>query len=424
MTDTEQKVCPSDGIETIRKPTGTERDPSAAIGTVLASRYEIERLVGDGPHGRVYEARQTALRRPVVVRMLSSPRPYSDADIQSFFKQAQAASHLEHPNILRVFDFGVSEEGVPYVISEFAPFETLQQRLDRVGALDEVDAVRITRSICRSLIDAHRERTVHGDLRPEKAFMCEVKGVGDIVKVSDFNIARIVHGTLVPRETRGLTLIPRTSPYSAPEQVHGGPVGPWTDLYAVGAILHHGIFGTPPPFPEEASDSMPEPEIPTKGVRGELHPETVSVLTHLLQPDTLRRPSSASSVAQDLASILRATSPSPSARAAIAHVMPARHTTSDTLLGVEPPAMTTSMRWVLRAAAAVVLFSLATLVADFSLRQHSPMMFPLADVSAAERPAAEAAKEQARHPELVAKDETKEAAIRSEHSRASEEKQQ
>ena len=205
--------------------------------------YEVLALLGSGGMGEVYRARDTRLRREVAVKILHS----QDRDrLRRFEQEALAASALNHPNIVVVYDVG-SEGGTAYVVLELLDGQTLRERL-ATGALPESKAIGYGVQIANALAAAHDKGIVHRDLKPENIFVIR----DGSVKVLDFGLAKLTHReepdgplTNVPTLTADTNpgVVMGTVGYMSPEQVRGNPADARSDLFAFGVILYEMLTG-------------------------------------------------------------------------------------------------------------------------------------------------------------------------------------
>jgi eukaryotic-like serine/threonine-protein kinase len=218
------------------------------IGATLAGRYRVEARVGSGAMGAVYRAEQAGLGRRVALKILNRDRHVGGDTVQRFRREAQALSALHHPNTVRVFDFGSSDEGLLYLAMELLEGESLTDRLVREGPLPVADAVHIIQQVLRSIGEAHAQGIVHRDLKPDNVFLARVPNEpAAIVKVLDFGIAKAIEGdrAIDQFETLDGTVF-GTPRYMSPEQAAGKQLDPRSDLYAVGTMLYELISGRPP----------------------------------------------------------------------------------------------------------------------------------------------------------------------------------
>ncbi len=233
------RVCPRDA--TPLESAGEGDDPF--LGKVLGETYEIARLVGEGGMGRVYEARHLRLKdRRFAVKVLH-PEFARQADVVARFqREAETASSIGHPNVVDVFDVHKTVDGVPYLVGEFLDGEELGEHIKRVGRLPVPLAVTIARQVCRALAAAHARGVVHRDMKPENVFLVERDGA-TVIKVLDFGISKAASPDAHLTRTG---MIMGTPSYMAPEQARGENVDLRADVYAIGALLYHGLTGQRP----------------------------------------------------------------------------------------------------------------------------------------------------------------------------------
>ena len=227
----------------------TYEDP--LIGQVLGGQYQIEYEIGHGGFGTVYRAKQLAVDRDVAVKVLELPlglrREHHAMLVARFRREAQATSALKHPNTVTLIDFGEDETGVLYLVLELLEGLDLKSLNMGQAPLASTRAAHIATQICGSLSDAHARGIVHRDLKPANVFISDFQGAEDFAKVLDFGIARM----LDPGEAGEMTEITMegmrigTPRYMPPEQLRGEAVGPATDLYALGCIIHEMLTGAP-----------------------------------------------------------------------------------------------------------------------------------------------------------------------------------
>jgi len=223
-------------------------------GTLLAGRYQIIRRVGTGGMGTVYRAVQTGLERPVGLKVLRRELSWDKATVMRFHREAKAMSLLTHPNTVRVFDFGQTDEGLLFFAMELLEGELLTARIEREGAIDVREAIRIARQVLGSLSEAHGAGIIHRDLKPDNVILAKMQGEQrPVVKVLDFGIAKVVleERKLDQLETQAGTVF-GTPRYMSPEQAQGGALDARSDLYSVGVLLYHMLAGHPPFVDDDA----------------------------------------------------------------------------------------------------------------------------------------------------------------------------
>jgi len=217
-----------------------------AVGTILADRYKLQRLLGEGGMGAVYLAEHVHMRKRCAIKVLH--REIASNEILARFKsEAIAAANIGHPNIAAATDFGELADGSFFLVLEYVAGDSLRKALQG-GALPIARALRIARGVLSALGAAHEKGVVHRDIKPENIMLLE-GGTDDRVKVLDFGIAKLDDGALAHDQGRGLTrmgAIYGTPDYMAPEQATGRAVDGRTDLYAVGITLYEMIAGRLP----------------------------------------------------------------------------------------------------------------------------------------------------------------------------------
>lgn len=201
--------------------------------------YRLVARIGSGGMGEVWLAKQLTLERRVALKLLKESVRDQGA-IRRFKREAEAASHLDHPNTIRVFDFGASDDGVFYIAMEFLDGLDLEAIIAKTGPLYPARAVHIARQACASLGEAHARGIVHCDIKPANLFITNVGGAFDFVKVLDFGLVKLTtsHGHTTDDSIRG------TPAFMPPEVIRGERVGPESDVYSMGAVLYWLVTGT------------------------------------------------------------------------------------------------------------------------------------------------------------------------------------
>ena len=211
---------------------------------VLAGRYRVDELIGHGGMAKVYRGYDLTLGRDVAIKILDPELARDTAFRTRFRLEAQAASRMSHPSIVRVYDAGDETEGdgslvVPYIVMELIS-GTLLKDIISAGPVPVDDAVRYADGILEALDYSHRAGVVHRDIKPGNVMVTD-KGQ---VKVMDFGIARAVSdSSSTVAET---TQIIGTAAYFSPEQAKGEPVDARADLYSTGVVLYELLTGRQP----------------------------------------------------------------------------------------------------------------------------------------------------------------------------------
>jgi eukaryotic-like serine/threonine-protein kinase len=221
--------------------------PDDSIGRIIAGKYRVEQMIGEGGMGKVYKATQLALDKPVVLKVLRQALLGDERTVARFQREAKAASRLNHPNSISVLDFGQADDGAMFIAMEYIQGKDLHQILSREWPLPESRVMRLLSQVLSALADAHSAGVIHRDLKPENIMVSQSRSEPDFVKVLDFGIAKIVDGTDEdgPALTRA-GFVCGTPEYMSPEQARGAKLDHRSDLYAVGVILYQLVSGLLP----------------------------------------------------------------------------------------------------------------------------------------------------------------------------------
>ena len=214
--------------------------PSFAPGAVIADRYRIEASIGEGGYGAVFRATQLTLGRPVALKVLLSTVLDEDG-LRRFQREAELAQRMDHPNTVRLLDFGRATDGSPFLVFELLKGQTLDAAIRANRGLPAARVQRIAAQVLKALMEAHALGIVHRDVKPANVFLCNFEGEPDFVKVLDFGIAK---GAGQGPLTRSGQVV-GTPSYMPPEQVKGETVTFAADLYALGLVMSEALSGMP-----------------------------------------------------------------------------------------------------------------------------------------------------------------------------------
>ena len=215
-----------------------------SIGIVLQGTYRIVRPLAEGGCGEVYLAAHTRLPGRFAVKLLHRSLVREGDALSRFRQEAEITSSLRHPHIVQVFDFNVTDSGVPYLVMELLEGKLLSQRITAAGALDPAPAADIVEQIASALHAAHARGVVHRDLKPENVMLLAGAGVADFVKVLDFGISQ---ASWRPRLTDG-ERVAGTPQYMSPEQACGlrEQIDHRSDQFSLAAIAYTLLTGREP----------------------------------------------------------------------------------------------------------------------------------------------------------------------------------
>jgi serine/threonine-protein kinase len=234
-------------------------DGSSLLGRTIAGKFVLEAVLGVGGSGTVYRARQLELDRTVALKVLRREFAHDEQFIARFKREARAASLLEHPNSVRVLDFGQDEESSLYLAMEHVQGRTLYEILDREWPLEDARIVRLLSQVLAALARAHELGVIHRDLKPENIIVVRTTGDegedAEQAKVCDFGLAalgsplRTKSGPHEPRVTLNGSFA-GTPEYMSPEQVRGELGDQRSDIYSLGVVLYH-VLAAQVPFQDE-----------------------------------------------------------------------------------------------------------------------------------------------------------------------------
>jgi serine/threonine-protein kinase len=228
------------------------------IGAILVDTYRIERLIAEGGMGAVYEASHLRIPKKFAIKILKLSLLDNPTALLRFRREAEVIATLDHANIVTLFDYNITEDGVPYTVLEYLEGEHLGDRVSR-GRVDLAEALRITSAVADALTAAHDRGIVHRDLKPENVILCAQGGI----KVVDFGIAKLRDGD----QLTAFNSILGTITYMAPEQLLAGKIDARADQFALGAITYEMLSGAMP-FGSEGT----VPEIAERVLRKEPPP--------------------------------------------------------------------------------------------------------------------------------------------------------
>ncbi|MDP8956704.1 MAG: protein kinase [Actinomycetota bacterium] len=267
----------------------------ALIGARLGGRYEIRSLLGQGGMADVYSAHDSVLGRTVAVKVLRGPLTSESRPLARFREEAEAAAALSHPNIVSLFDIA-TEGGLPFIVMELVPGETLSEVIWREAPLPPERAAEIAEAVADALAFAHAAGFVHRDVKPGNIMLTP----WGHVKVLDFGITRALSRARLTAsmELRG------TAEYLSPEQARGVDVDGRSDIYSLGAVMFEMLTGRPPFEAESALavarmhlESQP---MPVRRLRAGVPVSLEAIVMRCLAKDPAGRYQRAAQLAADL----------------------------------------------------------------------------------------------------------------------------
>ena len=266
--------------------------------------YRLERQIGEGGMGKVFKAQHELLKRPTAIKLLK-PAFLDQDSIARFQREARLVSRLEHFNTIGIYDYGVSDEGLFYLVMEYIDGLNLTELVDLEKSLPPQRVIFLMRQILGSLHEAHSAGLVHRDLKPGNVMICQRAGTSDVVKVLDFGLVKPIE-TSQSQMITGTNLIAGTPEYMAPERVSSAAINdPRSDLYAVGAIAFFCLTGNHAVGGKTLAEvlfclvNQPPPR-PSDHTQSPIPPELDELVYRCLAKDPNERPQSAGEIIEEL----------------------------------------------------------------------------------------------------------------------------
>ncbi len=206
-------------------------------GQVLGNRYTLLEKIGGGGMAVVYKSKDTLLNRFVAIKVLRVEFSTDEEFVKRFNVEAQSVASLSHPNVVSIYDVGF-QNNIHYIVMEYVDGLTLKEYINKNGALDWQEAIKISIQICSAIEHAHKNNIVHRDIKPHNILMTKE----GIAKVTDFGIARAVTSSTITMV--GSTI--GSVHYFSPEQARGGFIDDKSDLYSLGIVMYEMVTGRLP----------------------------------------------------------------------------------------------------------------------------------------------------------------------------------
>jgi serine/threonine protein kinase len=216
------------------------------IGRTIANRFVVESKIGAGGMGAVYRARQLGMDRDVAIKVLLQEFTANPLIIKRFHMEALAVSKLQHPNTIRIFDFGQTEDSQLFIAMEFLRGHSLEHELRENKSVAVNRVLHVISQVCGSLGEAHDKSIVHRDLKPDNIFLCPVGKDKDYAKVLDFGVAKLKSEDRKQGTLTEAGMVFGTPRYMSPEQCRSDSTDQRSDIYALGVIMYEMLTGRAP----------------------------------------------------------------------------------------------------------------------------------------------------------------------------------
>lgn len=298
-------TAPSAEVDTIVTTTDATAQlppPDPLMGRTIEGKYRIDGVIGAGGMGAVYLATRLLIGDEVAIKILHTERVTDPHAGERFRREAQAAARLKHPNAVSIYDFGVSSDGLQYLVMELVEGRSLREIKKQQGPLPASLAAEIALQVCAALDEAHRQHIVHRDIKPDNIILNSTAS-GLRVKVLDFGIAKLRDDTASHLTQTGSVM--GTPHYMSPEQCLGEELDSRADIYSVGIVLYELLCGS---VPFNAPNSMAvvvqhvnQPPPPLRTINPSVSPQVEAVVLRALEKRREARPATAGGLAQQFA---------------------------------------------------------------------------------------------------------------------------
>lgn len=266
--------------------------------SLIADRFQVKSILGEGGMGIVYLAHDPVLNKDVAIKVLREGMPAST--IVRFQQEAKAVGKLKHSNIIEVYDFGISEDS-PYLVMELLSGQSLAEFMKSPAwsKIKLTELIEILLQVARGLYHAHGNGILHRDIKPSNIMLRDFSDKQESFKVLlvDFGLAKVD----VDKDEQSITSTGATigSPlYMSPEQVSAKEIGAASDVYSLGCVIFEALSGKPPYRGDSANETMlmhkknPVPDLPVNDFHGEAIPQTLATMVRdCLDKDPEKRPS-------------------------------------------------------------------------------------------------------------------------------------
>jgi DNA-binding NarL/FixJ family response regulator/tRNA A-37 threonylcarbamoyl transferase component Bud32 len=219
--------------------------PSQIVpGIVLAGRFKIEAILGSGGMSTVYRGKDLSIGRTVAIKMLHQQPLTDDKEIQRFLLEAKTASAVSHPNIITIFDFGLTSSGQPYIVMDYIDGISLDELIKQKKLIIE-RTLNIFVQVCDAMVAAHKRGIIHRDLKPSNIMLIKGDDDKDIIKLVDFGMAKFIIESEDLKLSRTGDLF-GTPLYMSPEHFRSEKLDHCSDVYSLGCVLYEALSGAPP----------------------------------------------------------------------------------------------------------------------------------------------------------------------------------
>ncbi len=243
-------ACPHDGTLLIN----VVQDP--LLGTTLAGNYEIQEVIGHGGMGVVYKARHALMDRIVAIKMLQAQLISDSMSVKRFQQESKSASRISHPNVITVYDFGISPNGQPFIVMDYLQGISLADLIKNEGQIGVERSIKILAQACDALDHAHKMGVIHRDVKPTNFVLINYDEEKDFVKVVDFGVAKLMNAGPEGQRLTQAGEVCGSPVYMSPEQCTGAELDQRSDIYSMGIVVYETLTGKLPILGKTMVDTM------------------------------------------------------------------------------------------------------------------------------------------------------------------------
>jgi serine/threonine-protein kinase len=300
---TEPRPTSELAFELEEDPEQSSEEPALQSGAIIDGKYAIQRQLGRGGTGTVYEAVHVTVGHRVAVKIVNDDRAQRPETLARFEREAKICGTIRHPNIGQIYDVGTTDDGKPYMVLELHEGQSLADALDE--SLLPIPAIlEIARQMLAGLTAVHHAGVVHRDIKPDNAMLVRTLEGDIVVKLVDFGISKVVRANIDERTLTREGSMLGSPDYMSPEQLRGQNVDLRTDIYSVGVLLYEGITGSTPFDADNLSDLMAavlrDPVVPPRELRPDCSAELEALILKAMARDPDARFESAAEMAREL----------------------------------------------------------------------------------------------------------------------------
>ena len=291
-------------------PVPESGEANISPGRTLDGRYRLDALLGSGGMGAVYRAARVNIGDEVAIKVLHSEFVRDPGAVERFRREAQAAARLKHPNVVTIHDFGITGDGMAFLVMEMVEGQSLRDIIKEQGTLPQSTVAGIISQVCAALDEAHNHNIVHRDLKPDNIIVANSPS-GLRVKVLDFGVAKLKDLAVGKDSLTKTGMVVGTPHYMSPEQCMAEELDGRSDIYSLGVMLYEMLSGRVP-FDAPSFSAIVMKHVtnfppPLSEIVSEISPAAEAVVMQALEKQRESRPQTAGELARNFTAAVEAT---------------------------------------------------------------------------------------------------------------------